>query len=143
MDVKYTEASGGFVAASSRRHDELSRAAAIFHDPDAPTLRGGALGPFWRQSLLATAMLERGLYDEGRVVILAPFANTPLWRTVGRYAAELISPDPAEVRFSSLALESFVATFGEAGAKPIAERIIERYLDVRPANVALQAALTA
>jgi hypothetical protein len=65
VEVKYTEAPGGTSIAPNGRYDELSREAAVFRDPDAPALRGGALFQLWRQHLLATAMLRRGLYEEG------------------------------------------------------------------------------
>ncbi len=54
----------------------------MFVDPDSPALRGGALNQLWRQQLLAAAILERGLYDEGRVVVVAPAPNRELWNAV-------------------------------------------------------------
>ena len=141
IEVKYTEASGGTAAAHRPRYDALSREAGVFRDPDSPALRGGVLSQLWREQLLATAMLRRGLYEEGRVVVLAPLPNRQLCSAVALYASHLVSPDPAEVRFEALTLERFVTVLAEVGAEPAAERLAERYLDFRPANAALEAML--
>jgi hypothetical protein len=143
IEVKYTEAPGGAGLEPCPRYDELSRQAGVFVDPDAPTLRGGVLGQFWRQQLLATAMLHNGLYEEGRVIVLAPLPNRQACGAVALYASHLVSLDPAEVRFQALTLELFVTALAEAGAEPLADLIADRYLDFRPADAALQAALAA
>jgi hypothetical protein len=143
VEVKYTEAPGGAGLDSCPRYDELSRQAGVFIDPDAPTLRNGALNQFWRQQLLATAMLRNGLYEEGRVVVLAPLPNRQACGATALYASHLLSLDPAEVRFQALTLELFVTALAGAGAEPLANLIAERYLDFRPADAALQAALAA
>ncbi len=143
IEVKYTEAPGGAGLEPCPLHNELSRQAGVFRDPDAPALRGGALNQFWRQQLLAAAMLRDGLYEEGRVVVLAPLPNRQACGAVALYAAHLASPDPAEARFQAVTLELFVTALAEAGAEPLADLIAERYLDFRPANVALHAALAA
>lgn len=143
IEVKYTEAPGGASLEPSPRYDELSRQAGVFVDPDAPTLRSGALNQFWRQQLLATAMLRNGLYEDGRVVVLAPLPNRQACGATALYASHLVSPDPAEVRFQALTLELLVTALAEAGAEPLADLIAERYLDFRPADAALHAALAA
>ncbi len=143
VEVKYTEAPGGAGLEPCPLYDELSRRAGVFRDPDAPALRGGALNQFWRQQLLVTAMLRDGLYEEGRVVVLAPLPNRQACGAVALYAAHLVSPDPAEARFQALTLELFVTALAEAGAEPLADLIAERYLDFRPASAALEAALAA
>ena len=88
-------------------------------------------------------MLRDGLYEEGRVVVLAPLPNRQACGAVALYASHLVSPDPAEARFQALTLELFVTALAEAGAEPLADLIAERYLDFRPANAALEAALAA
>jgi hypothetical protein len=115
----------------------------VFADPDDPALRGGALQQLWRQQLLAAAMLERGLYDEGRVVVLAPAPNRELWHAVPAYAARLASPEPAEARFEAVTLERFVTALAEAGSEPVADLLAARYLDFRPARYALEASIRA
>ncbi len=95
VEVKYTEAPGGTGPEPSPLHNELSRQTGVFLDPDAPGLRGGVLNQLWRQHLLAAAMLRNGLYEEGRVVVLAPLPNRQACGAVALYAAHLVSPDPA------------------------------------------------
>ncbi|MBI0436086.1 hypothetical protein D9598_19950 [Roseomonas sp. KE0001] len=143
IEVKYTEAPGGVGVEPCPRYDELSRQAGVFIEPNAPTLRSGALNQFWRQQLLATAMLRNGLYEQGRVVVLAPLPNRQACRATALYASHLVSLDPAEARFQALTLELFVSALAEAGAEPLADLIAERYLDFRPADAALQDALAA
>jgi hypothetical protein len=141
VEVKYTEAPGGTQAPPNGRHDALSRAAGVFADPDSRALRGGALQQFWRQQLLATAMLERGLYDEGHVVVVAPAPNRELWNAVRLYTAQLADPEPARARFEALTLERIVTCIAEAGAEPAANCLAERYLDFRVAREALAASI--
>ncbi len=143
VEVKYTEAPGGPAFAAGPRHNALSRAAGVFADPDDPALRGGAQQQLWRQQLLATAMLERGLYDEGRIVVVAPEPNRELWRAVRAYAARLASPEPARARLEALTLERFLTALAEAGAEPVADLLAARYLDFRPARDALEACIHA
>ena len=121
VEVKYTEAPGGVGLEPCPLRDELSRQAGVFRDPDAPALRGRALNQFWRQQLLAAAMLRDGLYEEGRVVVLAPLPNRQACGAVALYAAHLASPDPAEARFQALTLELFVTALAEARAGPLAD----------------------
>jgi hypothetical protein len=143
VEVKYTEAPGGAACAPSPRLDALSRACGRFRDPDAPALRGGGAGQFWRQQLLAHAMLARGLYDEGRVVVVAPAPNRECWRAVRLYAGQLAAHDPAEARFEAVALERIVAALAGAGAKRAAARLVERHLDLAPVHAALSASFRA
>ena len=141
VEIKYTESPGSTRAPANQRPDALSRAAGVFADPDSRALRGGALQQLWRQQLLATAMLERGLYDEGRVVVVAPAPNRELWGAVRSYTAQLATPEPAKARFEALTLERIVTCIAEAGAEPAANCLAERYLDFRPAREALAASI--
>ena len=143
VEVKYTETPGGTRAPANQRYDALSRAAGVFADPDSPALRGGTLNQLWRQQLLATAMLERGLYDEGCVVVVAPAPNRDLWNAVRLYTAQLATPEPARARFEALTLERFVTALAEAGAAPTVDVLAGRYLDFRPARGALEGSIHA
>lgn len=142
IEVKYTEAPGGAACLSSPHLDALSRAAGLYADPGSPVLRGGVLGQFWRQQLLAHAMLARGLYDEGRVVVIAPAPNRECWQATRLYAAQLANPEPA-ARFEAITLEQVVAALAEAGAELTAMRLVERYLDLAPVHAALTASFQA
>ncbi|MBP0496033.1 PGN_0703 family putative restriction endonuclease [Pararoseomonas indoligenes] len=137
IEVKYSEAPGGTAASPYPPYDDLSRAAGVYRDPDGPALRSGTLGQFWRQQLLATAMLRQGLYDAGRVVVLAPAPNADAWRALEGYADQLKSPEPAVSGFEALPLEAFVLALAKAGADAVAEPIARRYLDLSPVYAAL------
>ena len=92
-------------------------------------------------------MIERGLYEEGRLLVIAPTLNTECQAAIARYRTELILEDPAETRFQAICLEDVTAVLGDAGADTIAERVTDRYLDFGPVHEALietfQAALPA
>jgi len=74
-------------------------------------------------------MLERGYYQHGRLLVIAPALNPECQAAIARYRAELISDDPAETRFQALALEDLTTAIGGAGADTIVARVTERYLE--------------
>ena len=137
IELKYSEAPAGLASPGRPRYDALSRSAGVFRDPDAPALRYAPVEQFWRQQLLLTAMLERGLYDTGRLIVIAPALNAECQAAVTRYRSELISGDPAEVRFQALSLEDVTTALGCAGAHSIAARLTDRYLNFEPIHRAL------
>ncbi len=139
IEIKYSEAPGGITAPQTEIYTALSRTAGIYRDPDGPALRTGGLEQFWRQQLLATAMLERGLYDEGRVVVVAPAANRECQIALTRYAAQLTTAEPAAARFEVLTLEALVAALAATGLERHAGLLVERYLDFAPVEAALTA----
>ena len=137
IEVKYSEAPAGIASAARPRYDTLSRSAGVFRDPDAPALRYAPVEQFWREQLLVTAMLERGLYQEGRLLVITPALNTDCQTAIARYRAELISDDPAEARFQALSLEDVTTAVGCAGAHAIAVQLTDRYLNFEPVHRAL------
>jgi len=147
IEVKYSEAPAGIAAPARPRYDALSRAAGIFRDPDAPSLRYAPIEQFWRQQLLVTAMLTTGAYDAGRLLVIAPALNAECQAAITRYRSELIADDPAETRFQALTLEDLTTAIGCAGADTLAGRVSDRYLNFEPVHRALaetfQAAATA
>jgi hypothetical protein len=110
----------------------------VFTDPASPALLSGTCSQFWRQQLLATAMLEHGLYDVGRVAVIAPLANHDCWRAIRQYTRLHASTDPAETRFEALPLEKIVGEINDAGGNDLARRLSERYLDFEPVHAALE-----
>jgi hypothetical protein len=99
IEVKYTEAPGGAASPERPRYDTLSQDTRSFRDPHAPALRCAPVEQFWREQLLVTAMLERDLYEEGRLLVIAPTLNTECQAAIARYRTELISDDPARCAF--------------------------------------------
>ncbi len=73
-------------------------------------------------------MLANGLYEDGRLLVIAPALNAECQVAIARYQAELTSNDPAETRFQAITLEEFTTALGSAGADTIAERLTHRYL---------------
>ncbi|MBO1081678.1 PGN_0703 family putative restriction endonuclease [Roseomonas haemaphysalidis] len=137
IEMKYSEAPGGLATSPMPLLDDLSRTAGLYRDPDAPALRGGTLGQFWRQQLLAAAMLRQGPYQQGRVVVLAPAANNDIWQAVAAYTAQLQSPEPPASSFVAFTLETLLAQLDQAGGAAIAGPITARYLDFTPAYALL------
>ena len=117
IEVKDTEAPGGVAPPERPRYDALSRTAGSFRDPDAPALRRAPVEQFWREQLLVTAMLERGLYEEGRLLVIAPTLNTECQAAIARYRTELISDDPAETRFQAMSLEDIRPPWATRGGR--------------------------
>ena len=137
IEVKYSENPDGVAAPARPRYDVLSQAAGCFRDPDAPALRYAPICQFWREQLLVTAMITSGLYQDGRLLVIAPALNAECQSAITRYRAELISDDPAETRFQALTLEAVTLALGRAGADPIAERLTDRYHNFEPVHHAL------
>ncbi|MDQ2764488.1 MAG: hypothetical protein M3Y22_13740 [Pseudomonadota bacterium] len=137
IEVKYSEAPAGIASAARPRYDALSREAGVYRDPDAPALRFAPVEQFWREQLLATAMLKIGAYDEGRLLVIAPQLNAECQTAITRYRTELISDAPAETRFQAITLENLVTAIGCAGAHTIAGPISDRYLNLEPVHRAL------
>jgi hypothetical protein len=125
------------------RYDALSREAGVFRDPDAPALRYAPIEQFWREQLLVTAMLNTGAHQDGRLLVIAPAANTDCQTAITRYRSELISDDPAETRFQVVTLDDFTTAFGSAGADALASGLTERCLDFEPVHRALAATFQA
>ena len=96
-----------------------------------------AIEQFWREQLLVTAMLERGLYQAARLLVITPALNTDCQTAITRCAAELRSGDPAETRFQALSLEDVTRAVGCAGAHAIAAQLTDRYLNFEPVHHAL------
>jgi pimeloyl-ACP methyl ester carboxylesterase len=134
IEVKYTEAPGGIASPERPLYDTLSQATRSFRDPNAPALRCAPIEQLWREQLLVTAMLERGLYEEGRLLVIAPTLNTECQAAIARYRTELISDDPAETRFQATSLEDVTAALGDAGADVIAERVTMRAMQTKITN---------
>jgi hypothetical protein len=100
----------------------LSQTAGVFSDPNSPALRHAPIEQFWREQLLVTAMLERGHYQDGRFVVIAPALNAECQAAITRFRTELISDDPTETRFQAITLEDLTIAIGDAGAETIAAR---------------------
>jgi len=131
IELKYSESMGEPTARTRPRYDELSRQSQLYRDPDEPALRANPLQQFWRQHMLAHAMVERGLYSAGRFFVVAPLFNRPAQHAIQLYRQQLID-SPTTVSFDAAQLENVVAAIKRAGATEIAALLHERYCDYGP-----------
>ena len=111
IELRYSEAPAGIASPGLPRYDTLSRSAGVFRDPDAPALCHAPIEQFWHEQLLVTAMLERGHYHDGRLLVIAPALNAECQAAIARYRAELVSDDPGATRFQAVILEDLSSAF--------------------------------
>jgi hypothetical protein len=128
VELKYTESMAEPPARLRPRYDELSRSSGLYRDPEHPSLRTNPLQQFWRQHLLAHAMIENGLYRTGRFLVIAPTHNNPVQQATDLYRQQLADPPPS-IAFDAVTLESVVAAIKRAGAVEIASLLHERHCD--------------
>ena len=111
------------------RHDELSMTTNLFNDPSAQALREAPLQQLWREHLLSRAMVDGGLYGQGRFVVIHPAQNINCSNAVQAYRHHLVSSAPEETGFDVYTLEKCISTFAEIGDPKMAETLKARYLD--------------
>ncbi len=78
--------------------------------------------------MLAAAMIQNGLYNVGRFLIVAPALNTRVWDAIAQFRSHLVQ-DGAVVAFDAVSFETFIAAIHKAGAKETAALLHERYSD--------------
>ena len=126
IEVKYSESMREPVAKLRPRYDELSQSSELFIDPADPALRTNPLQQFWREHLLAQAMLDVGHYDEGYFVAIAPKLNHHAQKAADAYRKQLRDAGNSKVRFIGLTLEEVIDTIRESDAAH-ADVLHERY----------------
>jgi predicted protein tyrosine phosphatase len=94
----------------------------------AEYMRDNPMQQFWRQHMLAHAMVENGLYSAGRFLVIAPSFNSQVQHAIHLYRQQL-NDAPASVGFDAIPLENVVAAIKRAGAPEIATLLHERYCD--------------
>ena len=90
------------------RYAELSRASGLFKEPDHAALRVNPLQQFFREHLLAQAVVLRGDYAEAYFVLVAPRHNHLVQNAAGLYANFLAEPGNAQVPFVNIELEQVI-----------------------------------
>jgi len=133
IEVKYSE---GMTEPEPRlrpRYDELSRVSGLYAEPDSDALRRNPLQQFWRQHMLAQAMVDCGLYDSGVFMLIAPRQNRDVQRAARRYESCLATADD-KVSFVTVELESAIEAVRAAGAADHAEALHERYCNFGPVH---------
>jgi len=127
IEVKFTEALTESPARLRPRYDELSASSGCFKTPENPILRTAPLQQFWRQEMLAAALVQNGLYAVGRFAVVAPQFNNQVQDAIAIFREQIA--DTAPVAFDAMSLESVVETIGKAGARKIASALHDRYCD--------------
>ncbi|WP_213736049.1 hypothetical protein [Bradyrhizobium sp. dw_411] len=130
IELKYSETLHEPPAALRPRFDELSRLSGLYKDPDHPALRSNPLQLFWRQHMLATAMILNGLYTCGRFLIVAPSYNFHVRDAVSEYRQHLASSDGA-VEFDMVSFEDLTKCIACAGDEELARSLHSRYCDFK------------
>jgi hypothetical protein len=143
VEVKYAEACQEPAPELKPRYGEIAPASGLFVEPLAPALRRSPVQQFFRQHCLAHTMVQHGLYDEGRLVVIAPALNHLVQTAVSTYRAHLAEPRPEQVGFVGPTLEAVITAIGRAGAPDYARAFYFRYLDWWAVDRALSDALTA
>ena len=141
VEVKYAEACQEPAPELKPRYGEIAPASGLFVEPRAPALRRSPVQQFFRQHCLAHTMLQQGLYEEGRLVVIAPALNHLVQTAVRTYQAYLTEPRPEQVGFVGLTLEEVITAIGRAGAPDYARALYFRYLDWWAVDRALADAL--
>lgn len=130
VEIKFSETLSEPPARLRPRYDTLSQACGCFRYPDSPILRNAPVQQLWRQEMLAAAMLEAGLYERGRFIVIAPTFNNQAQNAIALFRSQIA--DEAPIPFDSLPLETMVEFMGKAGAKEVAAALHRRYCDFEP-----------
>lgn len=133
IEVKYSEGMSEPAARLRPRYDELSVASGLYLEPEDPALRKGPLQQLWRQHMLAQAMVMNGLFDDGRVIVIAPALNNEVQRACDRYD-RLLAKGSGQVGFEAVALETAISALASAGAPDHASAVSARYTDFSPVH---------
>jgi hypothetical protein len=128
FEVKFSESMREPVPEMRPRYDELSETSGLFLDHAAPALRANPLQQLWREHMLAQAMIDNQLYDEGYFVCIGPGLNNHVQDAVEMYRSHLREPVGSKVRFVDLTLEDVIETIRQSDP-PHAEALHRRYCD--------------
>lgn len=129
IEQKYTETLQETTQPTRPHLDQLSEQSGLFKDPHAAGLRANPCQQLWREHLLAASMIQRGLYDEGHFIVIAPRLNWYAQNGINAYARHLKKPDAQQPVFAGIFLERFIEAIGTAGEPNYAQRLHQRYCD--------------
>lgn len=127
VEQKYSETLNETAQPTRPHFDALSHESALYEDPNSATLRINPCQQLWREHLLAASMIQRGLYDEGAFVVIAPRLNWYAQNGIAAYARHLKKPGNHGPGFVGMYLERFIEAIGTAGAPEFAQRLHQRY----------------
>ncbi|RAI38146.1 hypothetical protein CH341_28410 [Rhodoplanes roseus] len=128
IEVKYAETMYEPPARLRPRYDQASATSNLFINPDDGRLRDNPLQQLWRQHMLAEMARQRGDYDQGAFVVIAPRLNPRVERAVHLYSAHLHATLD-RTSFGFITLEDFVDSIKAAGLTHAADWVHRRYCD--------------
>lgn len=134
IEIKYSEICAEPEPRMRPRYDDLANASELFVDPEDPDLRRNPIQQCWRLHMLAQSMIDAGLYDAGRVFVIAPRLNDQVQRATARYQTHLASARSDKAGFVNLTLEEAIGALALAGAPDQARRLTARYVDLSPVH---------
>lgn len=129
IEVKYTESMSEPPATLRPRYDELSGRMGVYNAPGAPALRCNPLQQLWREHMLSKTMIENGLYQSGRFIVIYPRQNNLCAGAMHAYQSHLVSDDPAVSGFQAVTLDHCIEAFRAIGDADMATALHNRYLD--------------
>jgi hypothetical protein len=129
IEQKYTETLQETTQPTRPHLDALSEQSGLFNNPHAESLRSNPCQQLWREHLLAASMIQRGIYDEGSFVVIAPRLNWYAQNGIATYARHLKKPDAHQPAFAGIFLERFIEAIGTSGEPDFAQRLHQRYCD--------------
>lgn len=132
IEIKYSENCAEPEPRMRPRYDDASNQSELFIEPENPDLRRNPIQQFWRLQLLAQSMIDCGLYDAGRVLVIAPQLNDQVQKAVARYQTHLAPPRADKAGFANLTLEEAVGALALSGMPDHARRLTARYADFGP-----------
>jgi hypothetical protein len=133
FEVKYSEGMTEPEPRYRQRYDELSSSCGLFIDAEAQELRRNPLQQLWREHMLAHTLVDNGLYDDGRFIVLAPKLNNDVQRAAIAYRKHLAA-SPSAVSFLNITLEEAADALRATGEVEYARAFVERYLDFGPVH---------
>lgn len=129
IEVKYTENGNEPLPRFSGRYHEIAPGSGRFIDPENPALRANPVQQLFRQMCLAHTMIDKGLYDEGLHLFIAPALNTPAQNVATSFVKHLASPQEGTLPFMAITLERVIEILAEVGTPGHARALHRRYCD--------------
>jgi hypothetical protein len=129
VEVKYAETCQEPAPELRPRYNDLASTCGLFIEPSSPRLYANPLQQFFREHLLAQAMLMRRDYDEGRFAVIAPRLNYSVQNAISGYQRELDDVGPQHAGFASITLEKIIEAIAHAGEPDYARALFRRYCD--------------
>ncbi len=127
VEVKYHESMKDRPAPHRPAYDEIAAAMGVFRADGVERLKRSPLQQIWRDHLLSGALVRRGGYEAGLLVLLYPADNAACARAAAAYEACLRGAQ-GETGFEARTLEAVAAAIRAETAAPWIDALVERYL---------------